>query len=58
MSRESVMIILYYFTVTLSFTDLLPDFTVTYAVPFRFAVTTPAEVTVTILLLEDENVAF
>ena len=41
-----------YLTFTVTFTDLLPDFTVIFAVPFFFPVTTPLEETVATFLLE------
>lgn len=52
------VILQFYLTVIVHFTDLLPDFTVITAVPFCFALITPFEVTVATFLLLDVYVTF
>lgn len=50
---DSAIISVIYFTVTLHLTFTSPDFTVMVTVPFFFALTTPLELTVAILVLLD-----
>ena len=51
-SRKKSISTFNYFTLTVTLTDLDPDFTVIFTVPFFFPVTTPLEETVAIFLLE------